>query len=149
MILAKNREAAAYRGLHPRLDRALECLNDAFLATVGTETTRLDGDALYVTRFDYDTLPLDETFFEAHKRYLDIHVMLKGSERVDLAHPDGLTLFEQSGDFYGYRGAAEQSLLLRPGKFLVVFPGDAHRIKIAADKPELVSKAVFKILVYE
>ena len=47
MILGKNREAAAYRGLHPRLDRALECLTDEFLASVGTETRKLEGDALY------------------------------------------------------------------------------------------------------
>lgn len=149
MILAKNRDAASYRGVHPRLDRALDCLTDEFLASVGTQTRKLDGDALYVTRFDYDTLPLEETFYEAHRRYLDIHVMLRGAERVDIAHPDGLTLFEHSGDFYGYHGDAEQSLVLRPGEFLVVFPGDAHRIKIAAGEPEAVSKAVFKILVYD
>ena len=149
MIVGKNREAAAYRGLHPRLDRALECLSDEFLAAVGTETNRLEGDALYVTRFDYETVPFEETFFEAHRRYFDIHVMLRGSERVDIAHPDGLTLCENQGDFYGYRGDAEQSVILRPGDFLVVFPGDAHRLKIAVDKPEPVSKAVFKILVYD
>ena len=149
MIVGKNREAAAYRGLHPRIDRALACLTDEFLASVGTETQKLEGDALYVTRFDYDTVPLEETFFEAHRRYLDIHVMLKGCERVDIAHPDGLTLDRHSGDFYGYRGEAEQSVILRPGNFLVVFPEDAHRLKIMADRPEAVSKAVFKILVYE
>ena len=149
MILARNKDAAAYRGIHPRLDRALDCLTDEFLASVGTETQKLEGDALYVTRFDYDTVPLEETFFEAHRRYLDIHVMLKGCERVDIAHPDGLTLDQHSGDFYGYRGEAEQSVILRPGNFLVVFPEDAHRLKIMADRPEAVSKAVFKILVYE
>ena len=149
MILGKNREAAAYRGLHPRLDRALECLTDEFLASVGTETMKLEGDALYVTRFDYDTVPFEETFFESHKRYLDIHVMVKGSERVAIAHPEGLTLYENKGDFYGYRGDAEQSVILRPGDFLVVFPGDAHRLKIAVDQPEAVSKVVFKILVYD
>lgn len=149
MILGKNREAAAYRGLHPRLDRALECLTDEFLTSVGTETRKLEGEALYVTRFDYDTAPFEETFFESHKRYLDIHVMVKGSERVDIAHPEGLTLYENKGDFYGYRGDAEQSVILRPGDFLVVFPGDAHRLKIAVDQPEAVSKVVFKILVYD
>lgn len=149
MILGKNREAAAYRGLHPRLDRALECLTDEFLASVGTETRKLEGEALYVTRFDYDTAPFEETFFESHKRYLDIHIMVKGSERVDIAHPEGLTLYENKGDFYGYRGDAEQSVILRPGDFLVVFPGDAHRLKIAVDQPEAVSKVVFKILVYD
>ena len=149
MILARNRDAAAYRGIHSRLDRALDLLTDEFLASVDTETQKLDGDVLYVTRFDYDTVPFEETFFEAHKKYLDIHVMVKGCERVDIANPEGLTLGENKGDFYGYHGDAEQSVLLRPGDFLVVFPGDAHRLKIAVDKPEPVSKVVFKIQVYD
>ena len=149
MILARNKDAAAYRGIHPRLDRALDLLTDEFLASVGTETRKLDGDALYVTRFDYDTVPFAETFYESHKKYLDIHVMVKGCERVDIANPEGLTLDESKGDFYGYHGEAEQSVLLRPGDFLVVFPGDAHRLKIAAGRPEPVSKVVFKIQVYD
>ena len=149
MILARNKDAAAYRGIHPRLDRALDCLTDEFLASVGTETQKLEGDALYVTRFDYDTVPFEETFFEAHKKYLDIHVMVKGCERVDIANPEGLTFDENKGDFYGYHGDAEQSVLLCPGDFLVVFPGDAHRLKIAVDRPEPVSKVVFKIQVYD
>ena len=149
MILGKLSEAKAYRGIHPRLDQVIDRLNDGFLSTVGPETMALEGDALYVTRFTYETLPLSETFFEAHKRYLDVHLMVQGEERVDLASPEGLTLFEQRGDFYAYRGEAEQSLVLRPGSFLVVFPEDAHRIKIAVKEPETVSKVVFKVLVYD
>ena len=75
--------------------------------------------------------------------------MMEGEERVELASPGGLTLFEHKDDFYAYRGAAEQSLILRPGSFLVVFPEDAHRIKIAVNGPDTVSKVVFKVLVYE
>ena len=149
MILDKLSQAKAYRGIHPRLDAALDRLNEGFLSTVGPETRQLEGDKLYVTRFTYETLPLEETFFEAHKRYLDIHLMTEGQERVDVASPGQLTLFEQKGDFYAYRGEAEQSLVLRPGSFLVVFPEDAHRIKIQVNGPETVSKVVFKVLVYE
>lgn len=149
MILDKLSAAQAYRGIHPRLDAVLDRLNEEFLSTVGHETMKLDGDALYVTRFTYDTLPLEDTFFEAHKRYLDVHLMMEGQERVELASPSGLDLFEHKDDFYAYRGDAEQSLVLRPGAFLAVFPEDAHRIKIAMDKPETVSKVVFKVLVYE
>ena len=100
MILDKLSQAKAYRGIHPRLDAALDRLDEGFLSTVGPETQQLEGDALYVTRFTYDTLPLEETFFEAHRRYLDIHLMMEGEERVDVASPQGLTLFEQKGDFY-------------------------------------------------
>lgn len=149
MILAKLTDAAAYRGVHPRLDRVIDCLNLEFLDRVGTETQRLEEDLLYVTRFDYETLPLEETFFEAHKKYLDVHLLLQGEERVDIAHPATLTLFDHKDDFYAYRGEAEQTLVLTPGSFLVVFPGDAHRIKVQVNGPSNVSKVVFKLLADE
>ena len=149
MILDKLTEAKAYRGIHPRLDAVMDRLNEGFLSTVGPVTEQLEGEALYVTRFTYETLPLEDTFFEAHRKYLDVHLMMEGEERVELASPDGLELFEHQGDFYAYRGQAEQSLILRPGSFLVVFPEDAHRIKIQVNGPKTVSKVVFKVLVYE
>ena len=147
MIFAKLTDAADYRGIHPRLDRVIDCLNEEFLHQVGTQTQKLEDDLLYVTRFDYETIPLEEAFFEAHKKYLDVHLMLQGTERVDISHPDVLTLFDHKDDFYAYQGEAEQTLLLTPGSFLVVFPGDAHRIKVQVEGPENVSKVVFKLLV--
>ena len=149
MIHAKLRDAKDYLGIHPRLDRALELLTPEFLASVGTAQQNLEADALYVTRFDYETVAEAQSFFEAHRRYLDIHVMVEGCERVDLADPAGLTEFTHQGDFWGYHGEAEQSLILKPGDFLVVFPGDAHRLKIQLGDPARVSKVVFKVLVNE
>ena len=125
----------------------IDCLNEEFLNKVGTQTQKLEDDLLYVTRFDYETIPLEEAFFEAHKKYLDVHLMMSGAERVDISHPDVLTLFDHKDDFYAYQGEAEQTLLLTPGSFLVVFPGDAHRIKVQVEGPENVSKVVFKLLV--
>ena len=147
MIHAKLSDAKDYRGIHPRLDKALELLTPAFLESVGTVQQNLEGNALYVTRFDYETVAEDQSFFEAHRRYLDVHVMVSGCERVDLSDPAGLTEFTHQGDFWGYHGEAEQSLILKPGDFLVVFPGDAHRLKIRLGDPARVSKVVFKVLV--
>lgn len=149
MILAKNEQAACYRGIHPRLDEVLDRLNNTFLSSVGAVTQQIEGEKLYVTRFGYETLPAEETFFEAHRRYLDVHVMVEGEERVEIASPDRLSLFEHKDDFYAYRGEAEASFVLKPGMFLVVFPDDAHRIKMQVDAPKAVSKVVFKLLVYE
>ena len=151
MIIAKTAHALCYKGVHPRLDRALELLSDeAFINSVGTEPTELEGKALYAFRCDYSTVAHEETFFEAHKKYLDIQMVISGRECCEIADPAGLgEPFEQRGDFWGYHGEAEQSVILRPGNFMVVFPGDAHRLKICVDKPEAVSKIVFKILVNE
>lgn len=149
MILAKNTDALCYRGIHPNLDLALERITPDFLSALGTERVEIRGSDVYCTKFTYDTIPDDESFFEAHARYLDIHLMLEGSERVEIAPPDQLEEFrsEPHNDFWGYRGAASYHLVLSPGDFLVVFPNDAHKIKMQVDRPQRVTKAVFKIRV--
>ena len=150
MIVANLRNKSEYYGIHPELDKALDCLTPEFLEKVPTEKQLLDGENLFVTKFHLQTVPLEETFFEAHRKYLDIQVVTEGRERVDIAHPDSLTLTENKGDFYGYTGQAEQSVILQPGTFLVVFPGDAHRLRIPVEQPgEAFTRVVFKIKVYD
>ena len=148
MIVANLRNKSEYYGIHPELDKALDCLTPEFLEKVPTEKQLLDGEDLFVTKFHLETVPFEQTFFEAHRKYLDIQVVTEGRERVDIAHPDSLTLTENKGDFYGYTGQAEQSVILQPGTFLVVFPGDAHRLRIPVEQPgEAFTRVVFKIKV--
>ena len=150
MIYAKNADALAYRGIHPNLDLALEHITPEFLAALrDNQRVELKGDLVYCTRFTYETIPQEESFFEAHRRYLDIHIMVEGEERVDVNRPEDLKLTDaqEGNDFYAYQGESWHSAVLRPGAFLVVFPGDAHRIKVQVDGPKTVSKAVFKVCI--
>ena len=151
MIYAKHKDAPAFRGIHPNLDLALAHITPEFLASVGPERVELKGGDVYATRFTYETVPEDESFFEAHRKYLDIHIMTAGSEGVEIAPPEVLSEFDrvEANDFYAYRGQGDYKLTLTPGNFLVVFPGDAHRIKMRLNEPETVSKVVFKIKIYE
>ena len=150
MIYAKNADALAYRGIHPSLDLALEHITPEFLAALrDNQRVELNGDLVYCTRFTYETIPQEESFFEAHHRYLDIHIMVEGEERVDVNRPEDLKLTDaqEGNDFYAYQGESWHSTVLKPGEFLVVFPGDAHRIKVQVDGPKTVSKAVFKVCI--
>lgn len=150
MIYAKNADALAYRGIHPNLDLALEHITPEFLASLrDNQRVELKGDLVYCTRFTYETIPQEESFFEAHRRYLDIHIMVEGEERVDMNRPEDLKLTDaqEGNDFYAYQGESWHSTMLKPGEFLVVFPGDAHRIKVQVDGPKTVSKAVFKVCI--
>ena len=150
MIYAKNADALAYRGIHPNLDLALEHITPEFLAALrDNQRVELQGDQVYCTRFTYETIPQEESFFEAHRRYLDIHIMVEGEERVDVNRPEDLKLTDaqEGNDFYAYQGESWHSTVLKPGEFLVVFPGDAHRIKVQVDGPKTVSKAVFKVCI--
>ncbi len=150
MICARNADALDYRGIHPELDAALERITPEFLASVGYERTEIHGMDLYATRFTYKTVPDEEAYFEAHKNYLDIHIMVDGSERVEIAPPEDLSRFETNevNDFYAYRGEGRYRLTLSPGDFLVVFPGDAHKIKMRTGAPATVTKVVFKVRIH-
>lgn len=146
MIVAYLKNKAEYYRIHPMLDKALDCLKEEYLEQLPYEKQLLAGEDLFVMKFDLETVPFEDTFYEAHKKYLDIQIVIKGEERIDIAHPDSLELTEQKDDFYGYRGEAEQSVVLRPGNFLIVFPGDAHRLKIPVHEPgEKFTRVVFKV----
>ena len=147
MIYASLSDAPSYRGLHARLDRVLEKLTPEFLSSLGTERRELDGEALFVTRFDVSTSLDEGRLFEFHRRYLDVFVTIRGRERVDIAAPESLELKEQRGDYWGGSGKAEQSVFLTPGRFLVLFPGDAHRPGMAVSEEEIISRVVFKVLI--
>ena len=77
--------------------------------------------------------------------------MLEGSKRVEIASPGSLRQFESKpeNDFYAYRGDGAHKLVLSPGSFLVVWPDDAHKIKMMLSRPETVTKAVFKVKIHE
>ena len=147
MIIAKNDKARDYLGLSENLDRALELINEVFFASLGDERVGIIPGDVWCTKFSYETISDEESFFEAHEKFLDIHVMLDGSERVEIASPAELELFDSvnENDFYAYRGTGRYSLILSPGSFLVVFPDDAHKIKMHCGEPRKVSKAVFKV----
>ena len=145
MIYASLSDAGNYLGIHPNLDRALKLLTPAFLGTVGTVRQSIDGDKLFVTRFDVSTSTDESRSFEYHRRYLDIFTLAAGEERVDIASPANLTVHEQHDDYWGGTAEAEQHITLRPGFFLVLFPGDAHRPGMAVDTPQGASRVVFKI----
>ena len=147
MILARNETARNYLGIHPNLDLALERINEEFFSSLGYERIDIIPGSVWCTKFTYDTIPDEESFFEAHEKFLDIHIMLEGFERVEISSPRDLTVFrsEPQNDFWGYHGEGRVKLTIGPGEFLCVWPDDAHKIKMMVNGPETVTKAVFKI----
>ncbi len=108
---------------------------------------RIDGDRLYVNILEYTTTTPEDRFWEAHRNYLDIHILLRGEERIDLNFTDRMHLREYvpAEDFLPMDGEENASVLLRPGDFLVCYPADAHRTGIVIEEPTVVKKAIFKV----
>ena len=108
-------------------------------------------DRAYASIAEYETKPHENCFFEAHKKYIDIQLLLKGRERLDFRHIDGLTTkndYNEEKDIIFYEDSETMgSVKLMPEYFAMLYPQDAHRPQMnASDKGECVKKVVIKIL---
>lgn len=107
------------------------------------------GDELYGIGLSYDTKPAAECLWEAHRRYIDIHVVLGGQELVSISDINRMKSskgYDKFGDYELFTGHEEQSVCLGPGDFLVLYPDEVHRTGCSSLKPEEIQKIVYKIL---
>ena len=106
-----------------------------------------DGERLFVNVVEYTTTTPEERFWEAHKEYLDIHVMLKGKEQIDLNFIQNMEQKEYvaKDDFLPLEGEKKCSVVLEDNDFLICYPSDGHRTAVAVDRPETIKKAIFKV----
>ncbi|MCG7389781.1 YhcH/YjgK/YiaL family protein [Pantoea sp. ACRSB] len=94
------------------------------------------------------TEPAAQRHTEYHRQWADIQLVLEGSEIINasqqsLAQADDE---ERKADlFIASVQALPVSMCLSVGDFAVFLPGEPHQALCAAQKPERVRKAVFKI----
>ncbi len=137
-----------YKGIHPRVFKGLTILRDTDFSALADERYYVDGDDLFYTISTYETKPANDTP-EAHIEYIDIQCLLSGEEYMGVAALADMAeeiLPRPEGDIRFYRGKTDK-LTLSAGKFIVLFPGDAHAPGIAVGTPEKVRKVVFKVKV--
>lgn len=127
-----------------------ECFNYAQahdLKTFEKGSHEIDGSRLFVNIVEYTTTTADNRFWEAHKDYLDIHVMLDGQEQIDVNFIENMQQKEYvpADDFLPMDGEMNGYVVLEDGDFLICYPHDAHRTAIQLKAPEQIKKAIFKV----
>lgn len=132
------------------IQKCLEYAVAKDLANAETGRYEIDGDRVYVNVSEFTTCDqIDTRLWEAHRKYLDIHLILRGSERIDMAFLKDMQPkeYKEASDFLHMEGDKSATVVLKEGDFLVCYPEDAHRPCLAPGAPELIKKAVFKILI--
>ena len=107
----------------------------------------IDGDDLFVNIVEYETTNAEDRFWEAHRQYLDLHLMLRGPEQIDVNFIDNMEQkeFVEKDDFLPLEGDPNSHVVLRDGDFLLCYPADAHRTAVKVADPTTIKKAIFKI----
>lgn len=147
MIYTELESLKRYRGMGKYLDKAIEYLCSHSLRDLEEGHYEIDGERLYLNVFNYETILEEEGFFEAHERYADIQMTIEGEELVGVSEMSKVSVksVDQEKDLIEVTGQPEHYMRLIPGKALIVFPEDAHMVKLAAGTPSAVKKAVVKL----
>lgn len=96
---------------------------------------------------EYQTQEADKALWEAHRKYLDIHIILEGDEFVSIADIENARSAKSYGDDYEiFMALPEQKIHLKEGYFLVLFPNEVHRTSELVGKARIVKKKVYKYL---
>ncbi len=149
MIYTEISNIGHYHGLGKYLDEAVDYLSSHPLEDVQAGHYEIDGNKVYMNVFDYDTISEDGAFFEAHKKYADIHMTVTGEEIVGVSDMSKVSVktFDEEKDLLEVEGPVEHYIKLIPGKALITLPEDAHKVKLAVGNPSVVKKAVIKVYV--
>ncbi len=150
MILDTVRDLGRYEGLHPLFPRAFSLIAGGGLARLPLGRHELEGSRLYVNIGHERRRPPALSPLEAHRKYIDIHVPLHGSDRIGwkpLVDCVQLRkLYDAASDVVFFSDEPAQWFTLAPGCVAVFFPEDVHA-PLAGEGTIL--KAVFKVMKVE
>ncbi len=113
----------------------------------------LQGDDIFAQVRRYNTCSPESAVLETHQKYVDIHMVLIGSERIECFSKDELvvdTPYDELKDaaFYNHNCSSVVRVNLLPGFFVMFPPQDAHMPGLMIESsPEPVKKVVVKVKV--
>jgi len=108
----------------------------------------IDGDVFFGIGLEYDTKNETECLWEAHRKYLDIHLILEGEEIINISETSTMKQtmeFDYENDYQLFEGKKQQSVRLRKGEFLALYPDECHQTAVKIEGVSSVKKIVFKI----
>ncbi len=151
MILDNIKNIQLYADLNPSIVRALKYLRDTDFSKLDSGKYEIAGKEIISIIHNYTTKEMEDCRLEAHRRYIDIHFMSKGSEVIGYSlfnNQEPATDYDEENDFILYCGE-KNYLMLEEGMFAVFYPSDLHMPGLVTEKPSEVLKVVVKVKVPE
>ncbi len=129
MILSLITDSERYDALSRPVGEALRWLRNFNPADFTPGSTELENGI--IVKFETPSLhPRESGTLEAHRKFIDIHVPLKGTEIIGWAPVSQLkhvrTPYKEDEDIAFWGDAAHSLLHVKPGQLAIFFPEDAH-----------------------
>lgn len=148
MICDSMRSFQKYRNLAPEVwDKIAGFLENISGTIPEASSTQLIQDKLIANVVHTCTQPAENGKYEIHRRFIDIHIPLRGNEtiisRCDSSDLKQIGSFDEKADYVLFEVAPGLPVALEPGYFLLLFPGEPHHV-LTGDGSKIV-KVIIKI----
>ncbi|MFZ5774514.1 MAG: YhcH/YjgK/YiaL family protein [Thermodesulfobacteriota bacterium] len=148
MILDRIENFPQYLSLSKGFAKAAAFLARKDLAMLADGRYELDGDRVYAMVSRVAGRARDGAELEAHRRYIDIQLVLAGTETMGWKPASACTElsgeYDQETDFQLFADEPASWIATNPGCFVVFFPDDAHMPLLSRDH---LHKVVIKVAV--
>ena len=151
MIYGEIKDLNQYKGISVNLDKAIDYILRGEYKNGTPGKNIIDGDNLY---FNYPncakTKELEEGFFEGHKKYIDIHIVISGEENLGYNLRSEVTVkkeYDPEGDCELFDGTLKNIFHVTEDRFIMFFPDEPHMALLKVGEVKEIKKVIFKVLV--
>lgn len=138
MIVSNLQNSQRVEGLHPLFKPLFDYVKSHDLLHAELGRIEIKGDKLFINNVNPECVTAEKQVLELHRAYIDVHILLEGTERIGWKAIEDLTNetkpYEEEGDCALYSDAPTTFVDLLPGQFMIVYPEDPHAPVIGEGK---------------
>lgn len=116
--------------LHPAFKKLFEFIKGADFNKLPHGKNEVDGDDIFIMNLDIPGAPQSTQPLEMHRKYIDVHILLAGNEKIGWKPIDEISHYTQEYDEAGDCALSDDEprffVELHPGEYCIVFPEDPH-----------------------
>ncbi|MCI5839772.1 MAG: YhcH/YjgK/YiaL family protein [Peptoniphilaceae bacterium] len=111
----------------------------------------IDADDIFYNVIETKTEEKEKRVPESHKKYIDVHFIVKGSEKMGISQYDPKFKVKESNekdDYILYEDVEKEGFILADENCISIFyPDDIHRVQVKVNDEEYEKKIVVKVKV--
>lgn len=138
MIVSTLKDSNRMELLHPLFKPLFDYVKSHDLLHAPLGRIEIDGDNLYVNNVLAEGVPAEKQLLEAHRAYIDVHILLEGAERIGWKALEDVTEevkpYDAPADCALYADSPTTYVDMVPGQFVAVYPEDPHAPLIGQGK---------------
>ena len=139
-----------YKGLYANLDEAIDFIRNGGLSKLKAGKNVIRGEEIYANLVEGKVIDEKDGVYEMHRHYLDLHIDVKGEEKVlftDYVKENETHAYSEDGDYALLTGEATAGCQVDKDHFVLCMIGEPHKPYVRNRSSNAVSKVVFKIKV--